>query len=397
MQLKTTSSFLAAALIFVLLNLVLGFVNPIKSDPYALPYRNWIWWDFNDLRTSKQPYNVVLLGSSLMISAINSCDANYLNKQLDQTQYHGAAYLDHRLTQVFGGKFNTFNLSTPGQAPADAFLSLRSMINCGKKPDIVIYGIAPRDFIDGTMSSVAAGEPYQYLSRVLNYADIDPQFAYHSPIEKIGYQLQRNVYLCGNAMYLQMMGTAVSTKLLDRIFPNPAGGAYFTWWDRVKFFPEYKAGDVYPGSSVVEPRDLAHRQKFLDDTKDYQARYRSPRKWSYDAQVHFLRRLASYCAEQHVRLFIVNMPITYYNASMLRHGIYASFVKAMGELAKSERVTFFDLCNFDLYPMPLYDDYVHLNGPGGKILVDDLVNHLAESASAKQSLKDAGRQMAQNR
>lgn len=109
------SPFLLAVMIFGLLNAALGFLHPIKIDPYVLPYRNWIWWDINDLRTSSQPYNVTLLGSSLIISAINSCDANYLNKKLDQIQYHGAAYLDHCLEQKFGGKFHTFNLSTPGR------------------------------------------------------------------------------------------------------------------------------------------------------------------------------------------------------------------------------------------------------------------------------------------
>lgn len=272
-------------------------------------------------------------------------------------------------------------------------MSLRSMINLGKKPDIVIYGIAPRDFIDGTMSSPADGEPYRYLSPVLKYADIDPQFAYKDLIGRLGYSLQRSVYLFGNAMYLQMVSGNAGATVLDKLIPCPAQGDPFTWWERAKYFPQYKAGDVCPGACVAEPEDPAHRQKFLDNTKDYESRYRSPRKWAYDAEVHFLKKLARYCTEQHINLFIVNMPITYYNASMLRQGIYASYVKAMAELSASEHKTFFDLCKFEHYPMQLYTDYVHLNGTGGKVLVDDLVSRFAGSATATQMFRTSGERM----
>jgi hypothetical protein len=390
---RRASSFIVAGLIFLLLNLTLAFLKPIKIDPYAFPYRNWIWWEVNDLRTSPSSYNVALLGSSLVISAINCCDAEYLQKRLDQIQYHGAAYLDHKLAQTFGGRFNTFNLASPGETPADAYLCLKTMVDCGKKPDIVIYGIAPRDFIDGTMNRVADGEPYRYLSRVMNYTDTDPQFAYHGAMNQLEYILQRQVYLFGNASDLQMMGGNLMSSLLDNAIPRPVYGKPFTWWDRVKFFPQYKAGDVYPGACMAVPQDPAHPQPFLDNTKDYQARYRSPRKWAYDAQVHFLRKLAAYCTHQHIDLFIVNMPITYYNTNMLRQGIYTSYVNAMTNLAASAHADFFDLCKFDLYPLPLYNDYVHLNGNGGKVFVDDLVTRLAETPSAEQALTRAGKTM----
>lgn len=376
------SSFLSAALIFLLLNVALACTKPISFDPYAFPYRGWVWWQIHDLRTSPEHHNVVLLGSSLVISAINCCDANFLNKKFDQSEYHAAAYLDHCLAQKFGGKFKTFDMATPGQSPADAFLGLKAMVKMGNKPDVVIYGIAPRDFIDGTMDDIADGESYRYFSRFFGQADTEPDLAYHWPIRKLEYDLQRALYLSGSAMDLQMLWQNSAAKVLDKLVPNPPQGEYFTWWDRNKFFPKYKAGDMYAGACMVEPMLPGAAHKFVDNTKDYQDRYKSPRKWVYYAQIHFLKRLMQYCSQEHIKLILVNMPITQYNTCMLRQGVYMHYVDEMSQIAAAQHVTFIDLCKFDRYPLTLYNDYVHLNGAGGKLFVDDLTDRLAKSDAA---------------
>src|SRR5215470_9651366 len=150
---RIKSCFLLALGLFVLLNALLSFYAPIQFDAFKFPYKGWDWWTINDLRRRAEVHNVALLGSSLMVSAVAGCDANFLNKNLDLANYHKCSYLDHRLRTTFGGSFDTFNLSAPGQMPSDAYLSLRAMVNCANRPDVVIYGIAPRDLIDSTLSS----------------------------------------------------------------------------------------------------------------------------------------------------------------------------------------------------------------------------------------------------
>src|ERR1700712_1852602 len=109
------SVFMLAFVAYAAINLYMSFAGPIDFDPYKYIYRGWSWWIFNDLRQNPQPHNVALLGSSLMVSAVAGTDANFLNEKIDLTKYHKASYLDDRLQAKFGGKFNTFNLSAPGQ------------------------------------------------------------------------------------------------------------------------------------------------------------------------------------------------------------------------------------------------------------------------------------------
>lgn len=387
------SSFVVALCLFALMNGCLSFFEPVTFDLFKYPYKGWAWWMMNDLRKTQDTHNVALLGSSVMLSAIASCDANYVNACLDQACYHRAVYLDHKLRTRFGGSFSTFNLSVPGQMPSDAYLALRTMVSTAHRPDVVIYGVFPRDFIDSTLSSPADTEPFKYLRRFVTLDDVYAA-VFRSPFTKLEWWLGRVVYLYGYSLDLQMAFVELADKFLATYVPQPFNNPRFTWWDRVRLLPAYLPGEVHASAVMAVPttREEAARQ-WRDNTLEYQQRYKSPDAHVYRTQLNFLKQIARFCQKERIELIVVNMPVTAYHIGMLKPGIYTRYVQAMKEEAIRGRYTFYDLCDIGRYEQIDYTDPVHLNAFGGKKFIDHLVEMLAIDRRAASALVMAGQQL----
>ena len=308
---KVKSTFLLALIAYVAINAYLAFFTPIQFDQYAFPYRGWAWWTVNDLKTSPDVHNVALIGSSLMMSAVDGCDSNYLHKNLDLTEYHKAQYFDHKLRTAFGGTFKTFNLSLPGLMPSDAFLAVKAMVNTAHRPDVIIYGIAPRDFIDSTLSSPVDTEPFHYLKRLVNLDDVSKAL-FRSPLAKLNWSLEQNIYLYGHSMDFQLAFNSSADRFLSVAAAKPYSNKPFTWWDRVRILPGYMPGELHPTAVMTIPINTKDAlPRFVDNTKEYQERYRSPDELTYRTQVFFLKKLTEYCHKERIELVVVNMPITF--------------------------------------------------------------------------------------
>ena len=139
-----------------------------------------------------------------MVAAIAECDANYLKHSLDLATYRGASYMDTVLHDKLGGTFNTMNLSAPGQMPSDAYLTLKAALKEGMKPNVIVYGLAPRDFLDGTMQSPSDTEAFKYLRRSVDISDCGLDY-FSSPFGKLEWLLQRSVNLYGISLDCRLM------------------------------------------------------------------------------------------------------------------------------------------------------------------------------------------------
>ena len=348
----------------------------------------------NDLRHDTQLHNVALLGSSLMVSAVAGADAVHSLKSIDLTQYHKATYLDYQLSQRIKGDFNTFNLSAPGQMPSDAYLTLKSMINVSQRPEVVIYGIAPRDFIDSTLSSPADTEPFRYLRRIVNIDDVASGL-YHSPIPRLDWCLQRSVYMYANALDIQMSANEWLTETMAHVVPRPTKtNRPFTWWDRTHVLPQYLKGEIIPNSMLAVPLTPAQAAaQTSDNTAEYRERYKHPEPSTYQLQFYFLRRLAYYCRKEKIELVLVNMPITQQNISLLNPTVYLQYVQAIKAFGYDNNVAVLDLCNWSQYVPGDFHDSVHLNAFGGKKFLWHLAEGLAAWPRTRLALEMAGAEL----
>jgi hypothetical protein len=387
------SSFAVAIALFFAVNFGMSFYTPIDFDPYRFPYQGWAWWTFNDLKASKELHNVALLGSSLMVSAVSCCDANHLNKQLDLTTYHKASYLDDKLTSTFAGKFNTYNLSAPGQMPSDAYLTLKGMLTTAHRPEIVIYGVAPRDFIDSRMASPTDTEPFRFLNRLVNTDDCVSGL-FRDPLGRLEWLINRNLYVSHHAVDFQMLSGDQVKAILDKAAPVPSGVKAYTYWDRTKLMPLYKPGEIHSQAIITQPTSRAQASsEWRDNTVEYIERYRHPDRHTYKTQFYFLRKLAQLCKQEKIELILVNMPIAKENIAVLKPEAYLKFVFGLQQFALDHKVATYDLNDFNHYDKSDYHDYVHLNAFGAKKLFDNLVNTLKNAPHTNLAMRMAGQEL----
>lgn len=385
---KLRSVFVVAFALFALINVTCSLTTPFKFDPYKYSYRGWSWWALDDLKRNSNEYNVALLGSSLMVGAAAGCDANYLHKQLDLTKYHEMAYVNDRFRQLFGGNFRTFNLSAPGQMPSDAYLMLKAMAETGNRPDVVIYGIAPRDFIDSTLCAPSDTEPFHYLSRIVSIDDVY-NAEFRSFWGKLDWLLQKAAFFDEHSLDFQLAFKDTVQTLVDKFIPAPWTAHPFTWWDRVKVLPAYLPAEIHESAVIISPLRQADVD-FKDNTWEYLQRYRSPDMHTFRTQMYFLRKLTEYCHRERIELVLVNMPIMRFNVDMLPPGIHAKYLNALKEFAWNHNIIYYNLCDFNAYTRQDFHDTVHLSHLGARKFFDKLIANLNNDSRASTALSLSG-------
>jgi hypothetical protein len=394
MKRRHLSAFATAVTAFFAVNVGLSFFAPINFDPFKFPYRGWAWWTFDGLKKAsaqRQEHNIALLGSSLMVSAVTCCDANYLKKGLDLTEHHGAEYFDNALQKKFGGTFKTYNLAAPGQMPSDAYLTLEAMLATANRPDVVIYGVAPRDFIDSSLSNPTDTEPFRFLSRLVSTDDCAGGL-FRDPLGKLQWFIDRNLYLAHHSLDLQLADSEALTKLLDKVAAVPYPAKPYTYWERTNLLPRYKAGEIHPNAISTHPATMDEaRAQFRDNTAEYIERYNKPDERTYKTQFYFLRKLAQLCRKERIELVIVNMPIAKQNIAILKPENYLNYIMALRYFAQSQGMTAcWDLNDFNYYNQNDYHDFVHLNGFGGAKFFDFLTERLSAETETRNALTLAG-------
>lgn len=382
------SKFLVAIAAFFAFNAVLARVKPLTLDAQAFPLHSWSWWTFKDLKESKQQSNVAILGSSLTVVAISECDAVQQRKKLDLSEYRQAEYFDTLLKQRLGGQYSTFNLSSPGQMPSDAYLTLKAAIQTGHRPDVVIYGVAPRDFFDGTLQKATDTEAYQFLRRVVNTDDIS-HLMVHQPLHKLENALEGSVYLYGNS-------TEIQSKLMNRIeavSSSTLPQSKWNWEDRRRILPDYKPLEINAGQLYAMNSEATANMK--EHLADYKARYRNPDSRIYHAQITVLQKLIQLCKLQDIELVLVNMPVQKENLDILKPALREQYLNDLIALSKSNGISFIDLCDFNCYKSVDYRDTVHLNGFGGKKFIEKLVDRLASDTKLRRVIMAASHKRGQ--
>jgi hypothetical protein len=390
------SKFILAAILFCLLNALLSKIGGFKFDQFSYPSQGWAWWLVEDLKNTSEQFNIALFGSSLMMSAVTACDSEYLNKPLPVNNHRSADYFDAQLNKKFDGEFYSFNCATPGQMPSDACLFLRILISLRRKPAIIIYGIAPRDFIDNTLSEPSDTEPAQYLTRLVDVKDLADHI-YDSWETRFTYYLERPFFLCGHSLDLQMKACNMLDRLLAFVAPCPRQQSPFTKWDRMKLVPEYKPME----NSAYTFREVhgANVQKApidgwsTDNTNDYIQRYRCPNEHGFQTQLYFLDQLAQACKQNEMQLILVNMPLSAANVALFTNSRYTQFLQRISNFAMSRHIAFYNLSDSQRYSDRMFRDSVHLNGVGGKELFDQLTNLVANDKSLMNRFAISGKQL----
>lgn len=392
------SKFLLAMAIFAMINACCTFFTPFSFDPYHFNYHGWAWWQFNELRQTTRISNVAMLGSSTMVSALAGCDANYLNKGLDLTNHHRSVYLEDALKRSFPNtEFESCSLAAPGQMPSDAYITLKGMVASANRPDIVIYGVAPRDFIDSTLTAPGDTDAFKYITRIVNIDDVADK-VFRSPWSKVDWLMQRNLYLYHHSVDIRGAFDTGWNRVLAVLAPRTWSKAPFTWWDRQKLLPNYLPAEIHPEAVMAGPIDRATAEaKYTDNTVEYRQRYKNPDKHTFNTQMYFLSKIAEFCRKERIEFIVVNMPISLENIALLKPGGYIGYLQKLREFGIQQKIAVYDTNDFSEFTRKEYHDTVHLNAFGGQKFLDHLTNYIKMDPRVSAIVEMSGQHFAKQK
>lgn len=374
---------------------VLGFVALVAVDlglrvadqlgrwpitPYHAAHRTWVWWNVDHFRQLDKAPDIVLLGSSLMMSALHGGDAVFLNSNQNAAYHHNSELLESELKRKLGSDHTTFAFALGGEMASDAYVMSRTLLFEGKKPKTIIYGVAPRDFMDKALGSPASTEPFRLMERIGQLSDISLS-SRTSFWEQFEYVLTRMSDLYDHRPDFVYLQHRYTKQLLTKVCGiNDLELVHTPFPIRKQAFQELP-GDSGPNEVLIGPPPPGSI-KYMDNLSEYKYRYAKFDKRQFDSQVGYLKKLMDGCLAEGINVILVNMPLTRDNIALMPPGLYDNYMSTMKSVVNDYKGQFLDLNDETLFPKSFFGDSVHLNAYGGKQFFEVLAAKIADSRVA---------------
>lgn len=332
----------------------------LPIDHYNSPNRSWVWWAVKDFRQQHKAPDVVLLGSSLMMNALHGGDSTHYNRPENAAFHHRSYYFEELMKKKYNTDLNTFAFAIGGQMASDAYAISSRLLTGDMKPKTIVYGIAPRDFMDNTLASPASTETFRYIGRISDLSDEEwnARKGFWERVEhvftKISFLYQKRldfVYLQNQAM--KNLLSCMGIKMDLNHAPFELRGIALVQ------LPE----DTGPSDLCFTPYN-EREAKYADNLDQYRYRYLPFKPKVYFTQLSYLEKLMKFAHDNGVEMVLVNMPITKDNMDIMPANFYNIYKKDVSALVAKYNAQIIDLNDQNRFPKKYFEDSVHLNGLG---------------------------------
>jgi hypothetical protein len=374
---------LAAVTIFFVLNVVWAQTKIGALKPEDFPFYTWTGLAVEHLfKKDVGTPSVAFVGSSLVLYPVGNTDSDLINGEIDAPRHNRSWFFEKGFKKATGREISSFNFSLPGEMPSDAYLIEKFLFKGEKSPNVLVYGVGPRDFMDNLLPCPQATDPFLWLSRFGDYNDhiaaIAPDWQ-----TRLTYELGRAFYTYGHRIDLATSGQRLAALVLDKIAPatKPISIA-----GRRQIMPEYHPFECGVNDAMFRPYVDRPQPAFVDNVAEYKNRYKELKWDTFLTQMKFLSETIDIAKSRGTTVVLVSMPITDINRRLL--GPYATDVynKSVHVLASSKGVKLVDLFNSGGYELADFNDTVHLNSVGGRKMLTALVQELARDQRVSQAL-----------
>ena len=309
----------------------------------------------NGFKALKERPTVVLLGSSLVMHPFWSMDAQ-LDKKIEDIFHHHKSITFARELEANGmSKQNVYSFAVFGEMASDGFIYANDFLKGDKKPDVVVLGMAPRDFSDAYLTAPIATFTFKKVVGLNNFARYADAYL-PGWQDKADFIATHAVYFYGKRWRLQHeleKGLLKAYKFMHIDVVAKASAA--------EAKPASQAG--YMSAAMIDER-------WANSAKEYRARYRDIENKDLTVQMGFLQKTLAVCKERGIKVVLVNMPLTDVNRDLLPASFYADFRHRMAKLAQdSGNAKYVDLGDASEFNHDDFWDTAHLNMNGGHKLL----------------------------
>jgi len=384
------------ALAFLLIDGSLKIATTINPhvwpmNPMQTAYRSWVWWGARDLEREKQPPDIALLGSSLMMAAFHGGDAALLNVPQNWAFHHKSVLLERLLKARFNRDYSTFVLALGGEMASDAYAITSSLLTGAKQPKMIIYGIAPRDFMDHALGSPASTEVFRFMSRLGDLSDVASDA--HGNAWELGeyYAGQGSFIYTHRPDFIYVQHRLANEAVRKLCGYKDMDFVHCPMMIRRQAFADLPE-NTGPNEVMVSPPSASDKI-FVDNSGEYKFRYKNPNLKQFNNQMGYLERMLKLADNQGIKVILVNMPLTKENVDLMPPNFYDNYMKIVERLAVTNKAQFLDLNDHQLFPKKYFGDTAHLNVPGGKHFMEVLAEKIGADdrvAATIQNLPQTG-------
>ncbi len=374
-------------------------VHAFQLTQSALTYK------FSELLARKQAPDVMLVGTSLLMSPIFYLDGRARKGEskpfMDEINRRGlnafqsyteALYLKDRLNRKSDHAVSIFNLSVAACMVSDMRLLVAKVIQHSKQPKLLVLGFAPRDLADNLMPPAGSTPTYKALGDLGDITKLGNPSAVPPDIAQNLF-----TYTLSNYCRVRNDYKVLGLELASNLFNHPRDLADAQKWQKEKapVLPDAQPApsapeaviasspcpaadtpkpiDAAKPSTKVEASDQKRPDKNLaDQLADYSKRYNPPDWKRFDYELDQLTALVKLCKQNNVDILFVNMPITQKNRALYPDDYYNRYLTEVSNLAKRENLGFINFQD----SLKLVDgdflDAVHLDSTGGAKFQDAL-------------------------
>jgi len=347
-----------AIALFILINMGCLSIEHLQKQ-LTSAYKN-ADFTFNAYKQAQPSPNIVLLGSSLMRQPFFLSDRNHSNYVPDNAHYCSSLTIQNILRARGLKKAVVFNLAIDGAIVSDEFLINSKLLRGSKKPEWIIYGLGPRDFIDSLISKETRTVIFDCL---LTPSDL---FSSKNPFkmtlnERLDLCMEKLCFLYDKRKQLQTIFANRLSSLTNAVFSKNSSKA-----------TKYNIANDETAST-----------DWNDSIREYRKRYRTFNRMQFEKQKMFLKIFCQQSQNKGIKVLLVNMPLTKQNIDLLPPKVYADYHQAVIEVGQMPGVTLLDLHNTDKFPNAFFRDTAHLNAQGGHVismLISDALTSKTKSA-----------------
>lgn len=376
------SKAVAAFFVFAVLCVFMAVINFGALHPYDSPYPTWTTWKVKNYQNLVQRANLVFLGSSLMLTPMGEADANFTNRELDATKHHKSLVFEKAFENITGNKIRTFNFAIPGEMPSDAYLITNFILKGEKRPDVIVYGVGPRDFLENSLKNPSATDPFKYLSRLGDYSK-------HIDIIKPGvfarldYELGNLFYPYGKKEDFKTSAHRVTQNLIAGLFPQVQT---LNVPQRKNVLPSYHPYEIREQEAYFRPTQ-EEKMEFKDNLAEYRYRYKKLKWETFNGQMKFFEDLLVTAKQRGIHVVVVAMPITDMNRNLLSPEAKEAYQNNLAQITKKCGATYINMDGKSSFEKNDFADSVHLHAFGGKKFFDILASDITKNSSVMHALK----------
>ena len=364
----------AAVLIFVLLNVYAQYAwAPVLSNRFVFQNRDSCWWAANNFISLKKSPGILLVGSSLMCRVVNEGDATFLHHSLNAGEHYRSEHLEQLLSSP-QRSYRTTSLAVGGMNASDVGSLVPALIKKDKKPYAIIYGIAPRDLFDNSLTSPSDAVGFRLAEKIYDFEPPVMAMAYHSREAQFNCFVNR----CLRAMVpiynfqdeLSIFLRRIFKFHIDSNLPRAAVcDSTVATFSQIQLTKLNLLPEDTQNNCLVKPDDPQHPDQF-DFRNNYFLSYNPFKPALYRRQVFFLERFLKYTHDQGIKTVVIKMPLRRDNYGLMPPLFYQVYSRDIDRLSREYGAMVIDAAASPSFTDSDFTDTVHMSGFGSCKLVE---------------------------